>query len=321
MITLSVVCLVCCVVVFNAETPQSEVEAKAFEKLVRDKTDSNGVLILTAYTQPYESLFLNLLRNLEMFGLESNVVGVTLDDSCAKSAVRQGLPTVPIKHFTFLKSEYTSARQVTYGTPKYKSITKLKSRIVLRVLKLGVTVIWTDVDVVWLKDPKQALLPLLAVADLAIQSDIDIGAEEVKPPNEALNSGLYIVGSNARTISTFQDIVESAALSKTSEQPSFNQVLCEAPRGARLGTMLCEHDCEGCKQHTTVKVLVLPPSEYLNGSLKNHTLTHAPAADSIPATLSKFQASSLIIAYHNNFIVGIENKIIRQQLLNFWWTS
>lgn len=57
-----------------------------------------------------------------------------------------------------------------FGTECFQKVTKVKSRIVLQILKLGYNVLMSDVDVYWFKNP----LPLLSSfgpATFVAQSD------------------------------------------------------------------------------------------------------------------------------------------------------
>lgn len=46
-----------------------------------------------------------------------------------------------------------TASDLEYGSSGFKSVTKLKSQVVLQVLKLGYDATWTDTDIVWFKNP------------------------------------------------------------------------------------------------------------------------------------------------------------------------
>lgn len=67
--------------------------------------------------------------------------------------VMQGLPV--------FKSRITmnvSRNECHFGTQCFQKVTKMKSRTVLEILKLGYHVLFSDVDVYWFQDPSQELM-------------------------------------------------------------------------------------------------------------------------------------------------------------------
>jgi hypothetical protein len=83
---------------------------------------------------------------------------------------------------------------LTFGTSEYKDMTKIKTRVVLAVLRLGFDVTWTDTDIAYFKNP----LPYLNAmeSDFVIQTD----AKETSSPNSNLCSGFYRIRSRPVTI-------------------------------------------------------------------------------------------------------------------------
>lgn len=77
----------------------------------------------------------------------------------ARSRGRVSLPSGPVDH----------------GTPAYARLMHVKARPCLEVLRRGYSLIFTDTDVVFLRDPREDLLSRarLSGADLLIQSDHD----------------------------------------------------------------------------------------------------------------------------------------------------
>lgn len=57
-----------------------------------------------------------------------------------------------------------------FGTECFQRVTKVKSRLVLQILKLGYNVLLSDVDVYWFQDPRP-LLYSYGPGVLAAQSD------------------------------------------------------------------------------------------------------------------------------------------------------
>lgn len=57
-----------------------------------------------------------------------------------------------------------------FGTKCFQRVTKVKSRMVLKILKLGYNVLLSDVDVYWFKNPLSFLYSF-GPAVLTVQSD------------------------------------------------------------------------------------------------------------------------------------------------------
>jgi hypothetical protein len=130
-----------------------------------------------------------------------------------------------------------SAAVHEWNSDGFRYITKLKSQQVLRLLKQGYDVLWTDVDVFWKANPMPDLLRLLAKDDHDVLNQSDAVAE--KEASTWINSGFYYVKQSERTVRAFQEIVESAAVAHDeSEQPSFHRVLCRR----RLDSDNCIND-------------------------------------------------------------------------------
>lgn len=111
-----------------------------------------------------------------------------------------------------------------FGSQCFRKFTKLKSRAVLRIIRTGYSVLWSDVDIVWYKDP----LP-----DLVSYGPGTFPVQSNEPKSELpgtgirrINSGFYLVRSDPLTIEAFEAITAHAATTRLSEQPSFYDVLC-----------------------------------------------------------------------------------------------
>ena len=110
----------------------------------------------------------------------------------------------------------------------------------LRILRLGFNVLWSDIDIYWKINPLPGILHAIDddqrrrarltgrpadPADIAIQSNA--------PPTERADNGLrrinscfYFVSASPRSLAAFAAIVQHANRSRLSEQPSFYAVLC-----------------------------------------------------------------------------------------------
>jgi hypothetical protein len=115
-------------------------------------------------------------------------------------------------------------------------VTKLKSRAVLEVLNAGYSVVWSDVDIAWFVHTFDALASYMSkdFVGMAIQSTIAFPHESVdsilytdnSTGYRRLNSGLYVATYHPIVRTAFQEIVEDAKKRSSSEQPSFDRILC-----------------------------------------------------------------------------------------------
>lgn len=236
--------------------PPGEVDTESFGmpltvRSVTEKVAINNTVILTALTFGYRAMMMNWVCNLRELEI-TNFVIAALDEDLYKYAFTRGLPT-------YYEDIATSGRHdgvnsdAPYGSSSFKQITKAKSRVVLRLLKLGYNVQWSDCDIIFFKNP---LLDMWSHnVDLVIQSN----APDNEPLNGArrLNSGFYLAVSSPRLISAFEDVVEYARRSSMSEQPCFYDVLCGKDGSKAVGS-------DGCR-YKNLDVKLLPRELYPNG--------------------------------------------------------
>lgn len=78
----------------------------------------------------------------------------------------QGLPVIKCAH----PPSNISFDDCHFGTECFQKVTKVKSRMVLQILKMGYNVLLSDVDVYWFKNPL-TYLSSFGPAILVTQSD------------------------------------------------------------------------------------------------------------------------------------------------------
>jgi len=266
--------------------------------------DSENNLIMTAVTSEYLALLSNLMHNLKHVGGFDNFVIVALDEKTFLWGRGRGLKIV----FNPLTGRADAQLQdVVYGTEVYKAATKLKSKSVLRYLKLGYNVIFTDPDVIWFKNPITAIKPHW-FDGIAIQSD----SRYQFSAQMSLNSGLYAVKSSAVSIQAFSDIVESANAGNKSEQPYFARILC----ARKLST---KNACIYTKDHLgSIRVTILPLDSFPNGG---YYVVNKSTIFDLGFNTFEVISGQPLNAIHNNWIKGIDNKIKRQKQHSLWWNS
>jgi len=164
-----------------------------------------------------------------------------------------------------IRQNANATGRASFGSKEFVQISKRKSRVVLQILMLGYDVLFSDIDVVWLKPPWDRLSTY--TGDILIQSDalFNSGTD----PNFNINSGLYFARSNHRTIEALKLIIGHGKQNKLSEQKAFNHVLCGAFKkkmnlgpGRRIGPDRCELYHKG----EQVSVQVFNADEFPNGS-------------------------------------------------------
>eukprot|EP00897_Mesotaenium_endlicherianum_P000853 jgi/Mesen1/10769/ME000091S10317 len=266
------------------------------------EVDGLQVVILVAVTNGYADMLMNFVCNLRKLGLADNLLIAALDEDLYRFAFTQGLAVYYENIADGLKS--IDSQDCAYGTQCFRQFTKLKSRAVLRVLKAGFSVLWTDVDIVWYKDPLPDLMSF-GPGTFPIQSN---------EPNETLpgtgirriNSGFYFARADDATIEAFEAITDHAAHTKLSEQPSFYDVLC----GEKGELLVKEPGKEECVWTNGLRTVFLDRARYPNGAVHKFW-------DQEDVTRACKRKGCAIL--HNNWISGKDNKMARMTKNGYWY--
>jgi len=203
---------------------------------ILERMTLDNTIILTALNYGYRAIMMNWVCNMRHLNIYNYVVAA-LDPDLYKYAYTRGLASYyETTIFEGLNSSLIA--DATYGSDSFKQLTKMKSRVVLRLLKLGVNVVWTDCDIVWFKNPLEHMKA--HKADLIIQTN----APDDEPMNgrRRINSGFYLARSNAPTIQAFEDIIKYASKSRMSEQPCFYDVMCGKEGQNMIGDTKCAYN-------------------------------------------------------------------------------
>lgn len=199
---------------------------------VSERVAVNNTVIVTALNYGYRDIMMNWVCNLRHLNITNFIISA-FDRDLYEYAYVRGLPVY--LETEVLQGHNSSLSDVAYGTDSFKKLTKLKSRVVLRFLKLGYNVLWSDADIIWFKDPVQNLWA--HNVDLAIQSNAP--DNELCNAKRRINSGFYLALSNRKVISSFEAVIKFASKSRMSEQPCFYDVLCGKEGDRRVGTNRC----------------------------------------------------------------------------------
>eukprot|EP00052_Salpingoeca_macrocollata_P017587 m.143482 g.143482 ORF g.143482 m.143482 type:complete len:775 (-) comp20434_c0_seq2:60-2384(-) len=186
-------------------------------------------VVLTGVSIAYKELLMSWVCNLRRLGLNSGFVVAAFDEETYRFAFRMGVPAF---YYQSGSMRAMAARDMVYGSEGFKTVTKLKSQIVLQILELGYDVTWTDTDIVWLQNPIPALQAM--PSDFVVQSNAPWPEEARANGPLRINSGFYRVRSTPVTVKAMQSIVAHAATSRLTEQPSFYIILCGGKEGANV---------------------------------------------------------------------------------------
>ena len=262
------------------------------------KVAVDGTVVLTGVLGNYAHFLFSFACQLRKLGVR-NLLVAAFDEEAYRAAFLHGLPV-----FLFTTPESIAAahgaEKCHFGTQCFRKVTKVKSRATLRVLELGYNVLFSDTDIVWFEDPLPALRLLAGTTgDLLVQSNEPNAS---MPANGALriNSGFYYASNNEPTRASFRAIIEHAAASRQSEQPSFYHVLCGKDGVHTVGA-------DECVMPGGVRTRFLNRDIYPNG--KHRDLWEA---EDVRAATRTVGAKIL----HNNWAVGAATKMHRQK--KFW---
>ncbi|CAI5490877.1 unnamed protein product [Closterium sp. Naga37s-1] len=280
----------------------AELQRRGLDELLPLAVDHRNIVILVAATGSYASMLMSFVCNLRRLLLPLPLIAA-FDDDMFRFASLHGLPV-------FRADTGPAGRDpsCTYGTKCFQRITKVKSRAVLQVLKRGIHVLWSDVDIVWFRDPLPELLEF-GSGVLPVQSDAGYDKEPpngqgITSPHGFINSGFYFARAEPMVIQAFEAIVAHAATTKTSEQPSFYHVLC-GPKGENTeGEDECVWPGNGLRIH------------FMDRWLHPNGLSHRVWFRKWPALeCRKHKCATL----HNNWVRGKENKLARLRKGGLWF--
>ncbi|XP_058102029.1 beta-arabinofuranosyltransferase RAY1 isoform X4 [Magnolia sinica] len=227
----------------------------------------------------------------------SNFIVCALDPEIYHFAILQGLPVFKDP----LAPSNISFNDCHFGTKCFQRVTKVKSRLVLQILKLGYDVLLSDVDVYWFNNP-MPFLRSFGPAVLVAQSD----EYKVKAPinlPRRLNSGFYFARSDHATIAAMSKVVTHALSSDLSEQPSFYDVLCGEGGVNRIGDDRC------FEPETNLTVHFLDRNHFPNGGYQG-------LWEKRNVTAACMKKGCIVL--HNNWISGRKKKLKRQVLSGLW---
>lgn len=85
---------------------------------------------------------MNWVCNLRRLGIHDSFIIAAFDEEMYQFGFRMGLPIF----YYETETEALNNRDMAYGSQGFKTVTKLKSRVVLSILKMGYDATWTGTD-------------------------------------------------------------------------------------------------------------------------------------------------------------------------------
>nr|CAD1834424.1 unnamed protein product [Ananas comosus var. bracteatus] len=225
----------------------------SLESLLEIVADRDKNVVLGIAGASYRDMLMSWACRLRHLGV-SNILACALDSETYEFSVLQGLPVF----MDSMSPRNVSFDDCHFGTECFQRVTKVKSRIVLQILKLGYNVLLSDVDVYWFNNPLPYLLSF-GPDTLVAQSDEYNETGPINIPRR-LNSGFYFVRSGLATIAAMEMVVKHASTSNLSEQPSFYDVLCGEGGVNRVGNDQCY------EPKTSLTVFFLDRNFFPNGA-------------------------------------------------------
>ncbi|KAG9438996.1 hypothetical protein H6P81_019161 [Aristolochia fimbriata] len=266
------------------------------ESLLQIVADRNRSVILAVAGNNYRDMLMSWVCRLRHLSL-SNVIVCALDADIFQFSLLQGLPVFMDQ----LAPNTISFNDCHFGTECFQKVTKVKSRIVLKILKLGYNVLLSDVDVYWFQNPLPYLYSF-GPSVLVAQSDEYNETVPINLPRK-LNSGFYFARSDRPTISAMEKVVKHASNSDLSEQPSFYDVLCGEGGTYRIGDDKC------LEPKTNLTVHFLDRTRFPNGAYRGLWEKK---------NVRKACMKQGCVILHNNWVSGRKKKLERQVSSGLW---
>jgi hypothetical protein len=204
--------------------------------LVKASMGNNKTVIITSLNQAWAAPAANKNHNMSMFSLFlegfrngegiqhllDHLIVVALDNKAYNSCMQESHRL----HCFKLKSTEGvdfSREQVFMSTDYVKMVWK-RFEYLGYVLSLGYNFIFSDVDILWFRDP---FLHFDASKDFQIAADIYAGTPD--SPKNSANAGFYFAHSNKRTLAFFQywNATQNRHRAPRNEQDAFNIIVKE----------------------------------------------------------------------------------------------
>ena len=240
--------------------PRMRTRSQMYFEALKGRANEKGLVILVSTDYGVIDMAVNLyITSFKRLNI-SNYLFVSSDSQASRT-----LKEKDIAHFTYHSDGKDGKTVSNYGTAAFRKKTHIKTEIILEALKLGFTVLITDVDIVFIENP----LPHLDCSDC----DIQIQNDEVES-----NSGFYLARPTTACITLHRTALNMAVKSSwLSNQKTIDRTM------------------EQMVRQGMIKRKILSLQQFPNGRIYFET-GHRMFADNYPCK------SCLIV--HNNWITS-----------------
>ena len=295
-----------------------------FAALVEARANPNRTIILAISNAGFSLFWHNLRCSLEKHGVENHAILIGTDAFACEAAASDTVPCVNGEGFLNPQSGPIAQGATRHGTIDYANMMHTKARPTLAALRRGYNVLFTDTDVVWLRNPLQELRysriggpqddGASYAADVLIQSDFDVSNDAAcsshdQCPRSAwcdlqtgrcedeVCSGFYWLHASPPAIALLENLFERLEWqrrymdARMGEQPAWNYVLRRTPG---------------------LRYRILSRDDYANGQ----AYFAAAARTRKPSSSARRWPPTIV---HNNWIAGYDAKKQRFEAFGLWF--
>lgn len=234
------------------------------EQLLNQVADSHRTVTLVAASSRYRELVVDFSCRLTSLGVK-NLIIAAMDEEFYRYAFTQGLP-VYFEGGPFFPSENLTTQEANsdcgHGSPCFRHYRQVKFHAILQILRRNYSVVWSDVDNVWLRNPLPHL-QTFCEGCLLLQSSLSDSslAPNGLPPDVSDSGGIIFARPLSLITELFEDVLRLLEGKGTkqrfgkSDHPLYS-ISC-GERGEQRAAALDE--CQFIKK---LSVVFLPREEY-----------------------------------------------------------
>lgn len=269
----------------NIKSPPSSTSTT--NKIVKKERNEKDLwIVVVTVSNGFDDMFYNWFYWYQKLNLNMKLIMIAED---SKTYIKYKKKFQSTFHDTFQNNidvyksngvQFKNEKSLTYNSSDYKTLVSKRPMHLLRVFNLSYThIIYTDVDTVWLKDPR---VFLKGNYDFYAQMDFTIN-ETIR---HAYCTGFLAFVKTSATLMLLNKWNEQLQFNHRLNQPVFNDIVQ--------------------KMKNTVRPKSLPSNRFPSGKLyfKEHYERNKILND--------------VVIIHNNFITGKINKINRWKNINLW---
>ena len=240
---------------------------------LREVASDDNVVVLALVDQGFVSMAVNFyLTCLKPHAIENYLILTMHPDTCRE------LYTYRVKCFQYLDEIKGNNKSSNFGSKQFIQKMNVRTDMIIDALKVGISVLHTDIDVTYIKNPLEHIHCNKTFCDLAILAD-----------GPVYNAGFLMVHPAALPV--YRRMKHLSVLQPLmNDQEQLNKAVAE--------------------QRQKLKVIKLPISQFLCGKFyyqdakRFYADTMKPCPD--------------CVVVHNNWIVSLEAKIYRAKEVHQW---